>query len=457
MASREIGMIKNFDVIVIGTGSAASAAALHCRKAGWQVAIVDSRPFGGTCSLRGCDPKKVLVGAAEVLDWGRRMQGKGIEAAQLQLDWTELMRFKRSFTEPVPERREDEFTNAGIAAFHGRARFAGPTTIEVGEEKLEGRRVVIAAGQAPAKLEIPGTEYLTTSDQFLDLSVLPRRIVFVGGGYIAFEFAHVAALAGSQATVLHRGSRPLALFDPDLVDQLVGRTRELGIDLHLGTEAIGIEENSAEFIVQASHGGEALNFQADMVVHAAGRVPEINDLNLDFAGIEWDKRGVRVNEFLQSVSNPAVYAAGDAAATAGPPLSPVASYEGRLVAANLLKGNHQTANYLGLPSVVFTIPPLAAVGLSERAAQEQNLKFRVKMEDTSNLNWSRRIAETYSGYKVLVEEGTDRILGAHILGSGAAEVINVFAVAIRSGMPATDLKHTLFAYPTTGSMVPRML
>ena len=135
--------------------------------------------------------------------------------------------------------------------------------------------------------------------------------------------------------------------------------------------------------------------------------------------IEWDKRGVRVNEFLQSVSNPAVYAAGDAAASGGPPLSPVASYEGRLVAANLLKGNHQTANYLGVPSVVFTIPPLAAVGLSERAAHEQNLKFRVKMERTSNLYSSRRIAETHSGYKVLVEEGTDRILGAHILGSGA--------------------------------------
>jgi glutathione reductase (NADPH) len=194
-----------------------------------------------------------------------------------------------------------------------------------------------------------------------------------------------------------------------------------------------------------------------MVVHAAGRVPEIDDLNLDMAGIKWDKRGVRVNEFLQSVSNPAVYAAGDAAASGGPPLSPVASYEGRLVAANLLKGNHQKADHRGVPSVVFTIPPLAAVGLSEREAQEQNLKFRVKMERTSNLPWSRRIAETYSGYKVLVEEGTDRILGAHILGSEAGEVINLFAVAIRSGMHATDLKHTLFAYPTSGSMVTRML
>jgi glutathione reductase (NADPH) len=450
-------MIKRFDVIVIGTGSAASTVALRCREAGWQVAIVDSRPFGGTCALRGCDPKKVLVGAAELLDWGRRMQENGLKAAKLQIDWSELMRFKRSFTEPIPKRREDEFGNAGIAAFHGRASFAGPTTIEVGEDLLEGRQVVIAAGEAPANLNIPGTEYLTTSDQFLDLTELPRKILFIGGGYIAFEFAHLAALAGSQVTVLHRGQRPLAPFDPDLVDLLVERTRELGIDLHLGTEAIAIEKSSAEFIVRASHGGETVSFQADMVVHAAGRVPEIDDMKLDIAGIEWDKRGVRVNEFLQSVSNPAIYAAGDAAASGGPPLSPVASYEGRLVVANLLKGNHQTANYLGVPSIVFTIPPLAAVGLSERAAHEQNLKFRVKMEETSSWYSSRRIAEAYSGYKLLVEEGTDRILGAHILGSAAAEVINLFAVAIRSGITATELKHTLFAYPTSGSTVTRML
>ena len=194
-----------------------------------------------------------------------------------------------------------------------------------------------------------------------------------------------------------------------------------------------------------------------MVVHAAGRVPEINDLNLDAAGIEWEKRGVRVNEFLQSVSNPTVYAAGDAAASGGPPLAPVASYEGLIVAANLLKGNHQRPNYQGVPSVVFTIPQLSAVGLSERGARDQNLRFRVKQEMTSNWYSSRRVAETYSGYKVLVEEDTDRLLGAHILGSDAGEVINLFALAIRSGMRATDLQHMLFAYPTSGSNVTRML
>ena len=450
-------MTRQFDLIAIGTGSAGSGVTSRCREAGWKVAIVDSRPFGGTCALRGCDPKKVLVGAAEAVDWTRRMKGRGIQAADLQIDWPELMRFKRSFTETVSKRREDEFAKAGIAAFHGRARFAGPTTVQVGEETLEGRYVVIAAGEAPADLGIPGAEHLTTSEQFLELNELPRRLLFIGGGYIAFEFAHVAALAGSQVTVLHRGPRPLALFDPDLVDQLVERTRELGIDLHLETEATGIEKSSAQFIVQASASGEMRTFQTDMVVHSAGRVPEISDLNLEAAGIEWEKRGVRVNDFLQSVSIPAVYAVGDAAASGGLPLAPVASYEGLVVAANLLKGNHQKPNYLGIPSVVFTVPPLAAVGLSEREAREQNLKFRVKKEMTSTWYSSRRVAETYSGYKVLVEESTDRILGAHILGSESGEVINLFALAIRSGMRATDLKHMLFAYPTSGSNMTRML
>src|SRR5580692_11196459 len=272
-------MARNFDVIAVGTGSAASAVASRSRKAGWQVAIVDSRPYGGTCALRGCDPKKVLVGAAESVDWIHRMKGKGIQAAKLQIDWPALMRFKRSFTEPVTKRREDDFAKAGIAAFHGRARFAGPTTVRIGEETLEGRYVVIATGEAPADLGIPGAEHLTTSDQFLELNELPPRLLFIGGGYIAFEFAHVAALAGSQVTVLHRGPRPLALFDPDLVDQLVERTRELGIDVHLGTEAIGIVKSSAQLIVRALASGKTGVFQSDMVVHAAGRVPEINDLN----------------------------------------------------------------------------------------------------------------------------------------------------------------------------------
>jgi glutathione reductase (NADPH) len=267
----------------------------------------------------------------------------------------------------------------------------------------------------------------------------------------------VAVRAGSEVTIVHRGARPLPRFDQDLVDQLVERTRELGVDVQLGTQAEGIEKSSGHLVVQASASSQKRTFEADMVVHAAGREPEIDDLNLDAAGVEWDRRGVKVNEFLQSVSNSAVYAAGDAAASGGPPLTPVAGYEGMIVAANLLKGNHQKPNYLGIPTVVFTIPPLASVGLSEREAREEGQKFEVKKGMTSSWYSSRRVGETYSGFKVLVEEGTDRILGAHLLGGQAEEVINLFAVAIRSGMRASDLRHMLFAYPTHGSNLPYML
>ena len=450
-------MADKYDLVTIGTGSAASAVASRCRAAGWRVAIVDALPFGGTCALRGCDPKKVLVGAADAIDWTRRMNGKGIRAEKLHIDWNELMRFKRSFTEPVPKSSEESFKKAGIEAFHGCARFVGPNAIEIADRVLETRRAVIASGQKPADLGISGQEHLTTSDQFLELDQLPRRIVFIGGGYIAFEFAHVAMRAGSQVTILHRGARPLPRFDADLVAPLVEKTRDLGARVQLATQAEGVEKSSGRLAVHASSDGQKQVFEADMVVHAAGRVPNIGDLNLERAGIQWDgKRGVKVNEFLQT-SNPAVYAAGDAADTEGPPLTPVAGYEGVIVASNLLKGNRHKPDYRGIPTVVFTIPPLASVGLSEEAARQQGLRFRTKHESTSNWYSSRRVGETVSAYKVLVEENTGRILGAHLLGGQAEEVINLFALAIRSGIPATDLKLALFAYPSHGSDVAYML
>lgn len=449
-------MTEKFDLVVIGTGSGASAPAHRCRSAGWNVAIVDSRPFGGTCALRGCDPKKVLVGAADAIDWTRRMEGKGIRG-EARIEWPELMRFKRSLIEAVPKNREEGLARAGIAAFHGRARFVGPTSVQVGDAVLEGRHVVVAAGMKPAALKIKGTEHLTTSDQFLELDELPRRIAFVGGGFISFEFAHVAARAGAEVTILHRGERPLPRFDPDLVDLLVERTRKLAVRVELQTAVKGIEPTAEGLLVRAQTSGEDRLFQADIVVHGAGRVPEIDDMDLAAAGIEWNERGVTVNEYLQSVSNPAVYAAGDAAASGGPPLTPVAGYEGGIVAANLLNGNKTTADYKGIPSVAFTLPPLASVGLQETAARREGLRFRVHHEKTSGWYSSRRIAEDYSGFKVLIEDETGRILGAHLLGPHAEDTINLFALAIRSGLGAKDLKEAIFAYPTHASDVGYML
>jgi glutathione reductase (NADPH) len=450
-------MRKKFDLIVIGTGTAASTVASQCRSAGWQVAVIDSRPFGGTCALRGCDPKKVLVGAAELADWISRMKDRGVRANDPRMDWAELMRFKRTFTDPVPESREHNFAQAGIAAFHGRARFVDRTAVQPGEDILEGHHVVVATGAMPRPLGVPGEQHIITSEQFLELEKLPRRIVFIGGGYISFEFAHVALRAGAEITILHRGERPLEGFDPDLVEQLVRKTTRLGGRVVVKVEVAAIEKSADKFRVRASTGSAQDTFDADLVVHGAGRVPEIHDLDLNTAGVEADERGVRVNEYLQSISNPAVYAAGDTAASDLPKLTPVAGYEGRIVASNLLNGNQRKIDPIPVPSVVFTIPPLAAVGLSEGAAKERGLQFTIKQQDTSGWYSSRRIAEDCSGFKVLVEEGRDRLLGAHLIGPHAEELINVFALALQAEIPASKLKQVIFGYPTLGSDVQHML
>ncbi len=306
------------------------------------------------------------------------------------------------------------------------------------------------------ELGIPGSEHLTTSTAFLELEELPRRLLFVGGGYISFEFAHIAARAGSNVTLVHR-SRPLKGFDPDLVDRLVERTRRLGIEVHLETEVRGIEKGSRGLTVRASQGGQEISFETDGAVHGAGRVPDIDDMELDKAGVDRSAGGVVVNEYLQSVSNPSVYAAGDAAATDGDPLTPVAAYEGHIVASNLLEGNHRTAEYPPIPSVAFTLPPLARVGMLEQQATENGLKFRINSGETSKWYSSRRIGEESSGYKVLIEEETDRILGAHLLGPDAAEVINLFAMAMHTGLKPRDIKKMIFAYPTVASDMPYMV
>jgi glutathione reductase (NADPH) len=316
---------------------------------------------------------------------------------------------------------------------------------------------LIAAGAKPRPLDIPGEDYLTTSEQFLELNALPGRILFIGGGYISFEFAHLSAQVGSEVTILHRSERPLQKFDSDLVDRLLRKTSQLGIKVELQSVATRIERRGGYFVVCASTARGQREFHADLVVHGAGRVADLDDLNLAAADVQADKQGVKVNEFLQSVSNPAVYAAGDAADTGMPKLTPVAGYGGGIVAANLLKGNHRKVENVPVPTVAFTVPPLAAVGMNEDAAKKLGLRFRVQQEDTASWYSSRRVAEDCSGFKVLIDEDTDRILGAHLLGPEADELINVFTLAMRTNVSAETLRHTILAYPTHASDVSYML
>lgn len=448
-------MIKKYDLIVIGTGSAGSITAAKCNKAGWNVAMVDDRPFGGTCALRGCDPKKVLHGAAELIDWNKRMVKNGVPS-EVSINWKDLMNFKRTFTDDVPEKKEEALNKQGIDTYHGNASFVSEDKLEVNKEVLEGSHFLIASGAKPTPLPIEGEEHLTYSDEFLELDELPQRIVFVGGGYISFEFAHIAARAGSEVHIIHRGQRPLENFDIDLVDILLEKSKEIGIQVHLQHSVESIEKEQGKFHVYARKKDDITRFEADIVIHGAGRVPAL-DMNLEKGNIERKKHGVHVNEYLQSVSNPNVYAAGDAAATDGLPLTPVASADSHVVASNLLKGNSKKIEYPVIPSAVFTVPKMASVGMSEEEAKNSGRNIKVKQKNISDWFTYKRTNEDFAAFKVLIDEDHDQIVGAHLISNEADELINHFATAIRFGISTKELKQMIFAYPTVASDIAHML
>ncbi|MHB8454691.1 MAG: dihydrolipoyl dehydrogenase family protein [Acidiferrobacterales bacterium] len=446
---------RSCDLIVIGSGTAANVTAFNCRQAGWSVMVIDHRPFGGTCALRGCDPKKMLVAAAEVIDGAGRMSGKGV-VGDVAIDWAALQKHKRSFTDPVPGHREQAYATQGIEAVHGLARFIGPNTVVVRDWTLQAKHIVIAVGSEPVTLPIDGFEHLALSDDFLALETLPERLVLVGGGYIGFEFAHIAVRAGVKVTLINRDDQPLAGFDPDLVKLLVERTRQLGVDIKLGHEVKAVRKTAKGFevITEGPHGRVVI--EADLAVHSGGRKPALGALDLDAASIAHDKGKLRLDAHFHSISNPSVYAAGDA--SGGPlPLTPVAALEARAVVANLLHDKHATVDYTGIPSTVFTLPVLARVGLLESEAKLQGLRYQVSHASVPDWYTARRVNEPCYGYKVLVEEGSDHILGAHLIGPDADEVINLFGFAMRNGLGADAIRHAIFAYPTAASDIESML
>ena len=416
-------MTQSFDLIVIGVGMAAVTAANKCASAGWSVAVVDELPYGGTCALRGCDPKKMLRRGAEIIDAASLMNGKGIEPGSLAINWSDLMAFKRAFTEKMPPKIESGLDKNGVTTLHGSAKFIAENIIEVdGKTRLQA-----------------------------------KKILFVGGGFISFEFAHIAARAGSDVQIIDRGERPLKGFDPDLVDKLLERSKEAGIEVVKKTSLISIAKEGSGYSVTLDVDGNIQEYSADLIVHGAGRVPAIDDLDPDKAGVESDAHGVKVNEYLQSISNPSIYAAGDAADTKGAPLTPVAVFEGKAVASNMLKGNHAKPDYKGVPIVVFTIPELARVGMLEEEAKTAGYKLRIATNDTSGWYSNLRVGETCAATKVIIDDETGKILGAYLLGPEYAEIINFFGLAMRLDLTTSELKKMVSAYPSVGSDVGSML
>lgn len=450
-------MSDSYDLIVIGAGMAGVAAANKCASAGWRVAIVDALPYGGTCALRGCDPKKILRRGAEIVDSARLMRGKGVDDAELSINWADLMKHKRGFTDPVPQNLERDLIGNGIETLHGTATFTDIDCVDINGMPVQASHFLIATGARPRPLEFAGAEHLIDSTAFLSLEDLPRRVLFVGGGFISFEFAHISARAGASPVIIDRGDQPLSGFDPDLVELLVSRSAEVGIDLHRSTTITSIEHTGHGYRVTVDRSGEQTTIDTDLVVHGAGRTPELSALGLDAAGVAHSDEGVSVAGHLQSTTNAAVYAAGDSADTAGMALTPVAVFEGKVAASNMVRGTTIVPDYTGVPTAVFTIPELARVGLLEAEAIADGMDLDVRYHDTSGWYSNYRIGEGTAAAKILVDRSSDRIVGAHMLGPGYGELINFIGLAMKADLTSRQLKSMTAAYPTVGSDLGSML
>lgn len=448
--------MKKFDVFVVGSGMAGMIIANKCASAGLSVGITDKLPYGGTCALRGCDPKKVLIGATEVIKSAKSLQGKGVEGVP-SINWNELMSFKQSFTEPMPSKIEEGYKKKGISTLHSSAKFINENQLQVGDTFVRAAKIILAMGAKPRPLNIPGSEYTLTSTDFLNLNELPQSILFIGGGYVAFEFAHLAARCGSEVTIVHRGDVPLESFEQDIVNHLISATEELGINLVLSSEVTEIKKQNGGYKVIAENEAGKKIFSATSIINSAGRIPAISDLDLEKGNIKFSDRGIEVNEYLQSTSNQSVYAAGDAADTKGLPLTPVAVMEGHIIASNIIKGHHKKPKYKAIPTVVFTLPTMASVGLTEKEAKSQNLNFRMNYKTVPNWFNARRLNEKQYAFKILIDKDTNNIFGVHLIGPEAEETINLFAMAMNAGLTTYDLKSIIFSYPTLASDISSMV
>jgi glutathione reductase (NADPH) len=451
--------MKYFDLLVIGTGPAGSRVAIKCAQAGWKVAIAESREFGGTCALRGCNPKKVFVHAAEVVDAATRSNGKLCEVSDIRIDWKKLLDFKNSFVEDIPTNSRQRYEENGIETYLGSPTFVSRTQLKIGDETIEAKNIVIATGAKPRSLDFVGAEHLVTSDAFMNLESLPERIVFVGGGYISFEFAHVAARAGAEIVIIQRGERPLTGFDADAVAQLVKKSEQLGMAIHTSSNVTSVEEiESGSYRVSIESNGQLQTIDCGMVVHGAGRVPNISELDLSAGQVDFEPNaGIVVDDCLRSKTNSAVMAAGDCAATGAVSLTPTANAESVAVVKTLLSGNDTQPAYGPVPAAAFTIPAIASVGLTEEQAKEKNLNVRVNQKDISGWGSVRKVCESVAWYKTLVEEPSGKIVGAHLIGPGAAEVINLFAIAMKCDLTADEIQALSLTFPTFGYNLRQMV
>ena len=449
-------MSEAYDVVIVGGGNAAFGVTVPTRKAGLKVVMIEDRDLGGTCPNRGCTPKKALVAAAHALHEIGQAHVHCISVGKPTLDWAALIDREKEMISGIPDSLAETLQERGVELIRDQAKFVGPNTIEVGGREIEAKHIVIATGSKHRPLPIPGAELMITSDEVLSEPELPESVLFVGGGVIALEFGHVYARAGAKVAVLEVLPQLLPALDADAVEQVRKESRRIGIVVHTGVKVKRVERASKRLRTVFEVDDKELSIESDRVVNGAGRIANVDQLDLEAGNIAHEGFRVSVDETMRSTSNPSVHLCGDV--LSGPPqLSPIATYEGRLVGANIVEGPKHRPDYANLPSCVYTIPALATVGLSEAKAKDKGLKTRTQVNDMEYWFSTRTFAETVAWSKIIINEASDAIVGAHFVGHSGEELINIFGLAMKHGIKASQIRDFIFAYPTFSADIKHML
>jgi glutathione reductase (NADPH) len=434
----------DFDLFVIGAGSGGVRAARIAAGYGARVGICESSRVGGTCVIRGCVPKKLLSYAAHFAEEFEDAEGYGWEVGERRFSWSRLIANKDREIDRLNQVYLRLLDNAGVTLYNGHGKLLDSHQVQVGDDIVSAEKILIATGGRPWTPEIPGAELSITSDEAFHLESLPERVIVVGGGFIACEFAGIFNGLGSDVVQVYRGVQILRGFDHDVQNTVAREMSQKGIEIQLGKNVTElISTDGGQIIAKLDDGSE---LQADTVMFATGRVPNVRGLGLRDAGVEALPGGmIPVNEY--SCTNlPNVFAVGDVTNRVN--LTPVALMEGHAFADSEFGGNPRPVNHRFIPSAVFSHPPVATVGFSEKDARTHYGDLDVYRSEFTPMKHTLSGREEKTMMKLLVQASSDKVVGLHVVGMDAPEIVQGFAVAIKSGLTKQQFDRTTGIHPT---------
>src|SRR5712664_1914994 len=460
-------MAGSFDVVVIGGGPGGYVAALRAAQLGAKTAIVERDRLGGTCLVRGCIPTKALLQSAELYTMAKAGVPFGLTADKIGFDWAVAQKRKAGVVDQLVKGVEGLLKAGGVTSMHGTARLAGKGVVDVAGEQVQAKDIIIATGSAIARIPLKGAELTIDSDQILELKEVPRRLAVIGGGVVGMEFAAMFAALGTKVAVFEMLPQVLPMVDADLVAAYTKHLAGLGGEVHTSARVEEVAKNKGGLQVRFSSGGEGGSVDADQVLLAVGRVPYTQGLDAEKAGVKLDRGRVVVDAHLRTAAD-GVWAIGDV--IGGIMLAHVASYEGVCAVENSVGARGggagsgsagsaatggesppktlRTPDYHAAPNCVYTDPEIAHVGLGEKEAKEKGLDIKVGKFPFAASGRALTLGQSEGFAKVIADAGSGKILGAHIIGPRATDLIAEAALAIQNGLTLEQLDLTIHAHPT---------